>query len=90
VISVLSNLMPQRVKQLTAACLGGDFAAARNVHQQTLELFKIMFVETNPAPVKAAMALAGLCREDVRLPLVPLADANRQKLADCLKRHGVI
>lgn len=90
VISVLANLMPQRVKQLTGAFLGGDFAAARKIHLDTLELFKAMFIEVNPVPIKTAMGMAGLCREDVRLPLAPLSEANRKKLADVLKKHGVI
>ncbi|MDD4891496.1 MAG: 4-hydroxy-tetrahydrodipicolinate synthase [Phycisphaerae bacterium] len=90
VISVLANLLPNRVKQLTTAILAGDFAAARKLHLATMGLFKAMFIETNPVPVKAAMALAGLCRDDVRLPLAPLTDASRAKLSACLKANGVI
>jgi 4-hydroxy-tetrahydrodipicolinate synthase len=90
VVSVLANLMPQRVKELTTAMAAGDFASARRIHLATLELFKIMFIETNPGPIKAAMELAGLCRADVRLPLAPLAEANRSRLAECLKKHKVV
>lgn len=90
VISVLSNLLPERVTQLTDAIATGDFTAARKLHLALLDLFKVMFIETNPGPIKGAMALAGLCRADVRLPLAPLAEANQARLAACLTRHKVI
>jgi 4-hydroxy-tetrahydrodipicolinate synthase len=90
VISVLANLMPRRVKELIAAIAAGDFATARRIHLATLELFKIMFIETNPGPIKAAMALAGLCRADVRLPMAPMSEANLARLAECLTKHKIV
>ncbi|MCG3179408.1 MAG: 4-hydroxy-tetrahydrodipicolinate synthase [Phycisphaerae bacterium] len=90
VISVISNLLPGRVKAMTAAFLGGDWEAARRLHLELFALFKAMFIETNPVPVKTAMELAGFCSAAVRLPLAPLADANRAKLEAMLRQHEVI
>ncbi len=86
VISVLSNLLPSRIKAMTAACLAGEWDAAREAHQALFGMIKVMFIETNPVPIKTAMALAGLCSETVRLPLAPLSDASRQTLEATLKR----
>jgi 4-hydroxy-tetrahydrodipicolinate synthase len=85
VISVASNLIPRQVAALVQAALRGDFAQARCLHLQYYALFKDLFVETNPVPIKAAMAMAGLTRPDVRLPLCEMSEANRAKLEATLR-----
>ena len=90
VISVASNFLPHEVSRLSHACLDGDFEQARTLYCALLPIFKAMFIETSPIPVKAAMAMAGLIEEVYRLPLVPLSDANRAHLKQVLVTAGVI
>jgi 4-hydroxy-tetrahydrodipicolinate synthase len=85
VISVASNLVPRRMSALAAACLDGDFASARAMNAGLVPLFKVLFIESNPIPIKAALALAGRVEEVYRLPLVPMADASRAKLQAVLR-----
>ncbi|MCD4825609.1 MAG: 4-hydroxy-tetrahydrodipicolinate synthase [Phycisphaerae bacterium] len=89
VISVLSNILPGEVRKLCDAIVDFDMAAACTQHLKLFPLFKDIFCETNPIPIKAAMAMAGLCKEDLRLPLMPLADQHRKPLADLLENFGV-
>ncbi len=84
VISVASNLLPREVSNLSHACLDGDWDKARRLHRALTPVFKAMFIESNPAPVKAAMAAAGLIGETMRLPMVPITDASRAKLTEVL------
>jgi 4-hydroxy-tetrahydrodipicolinate synthase len=90
VISVASNLLPREVSQLCHLCLEGDFAEARELFKSLLPIFKVMFIETSPIPIKAAMAMAGLIEEVYRLPLVPLSDGNRAQLRQVLVGAGFI
>ena len=71
IISVVSNEIPAEMTQLAQACLRGDFAAARALQRKFLPLMDVNFVESNPIPVKAAMALMGLLEPVWRLPMVP-------------------
>ena len=80
VISVASNIIPAELKKMTNACASGDFTAAAAIHKKYWRLFKDLFVESNPIPIKAAMAMLGMIEEEYRLPLCPLSDANREKL----------
>ena len=64
--------------------------SARKMHYKLLELFKIVFVETNPIPVKAAMAMMGMIQEEIRLPLTPLSSQHRPKLKTALERYGIL
>ncbi|MDX2188071.1 MAG: 4-hydroxy-tetrahydrodipicolinate synthase [Opitutaceae bacterium] len=81
VISVASNYAPKRVVQLVEAALGGDYARARKVHQAMYPLFKNLFIEPNPVPVKYALKRAGLISSDeVRPPLCEMSEANRKML----------
>ena len=73
VVSVTSNVAPRLVAQLTELCVSGDFEAARQVHHQLAEWTAAAFVEANPIPVKAALAMMGRMSNVLRLPLVPLA-----------------
>ena len=81
VISVVSNYFPREVTKLAALALAGEYAKARALHRRLYPLFKTFFIESNPSPIKFAMARAGLIGSDeVRLPLCPLSDANRKTL----------
>lgn len=84
VISVASNLLPREVGDLSHACLEGRWDEARKLNRALTPVFKAMFIESNPGPIKAAMAAAGLIEEVYRLPMVPITDASRAKLRDAL------
>lgn len=84
VISVLSNLMPQRIRALTDAVLAGDFAAARALHLELFPICNAMFIETNPIPIKTAMAMTGMDSGELRLPLCEMADQSRAQLGRVL------
>lgn len=90
VISVASNLIPRAVAQLVAACARGNFAAALKLHDQYHPLFKDLFIETNPGPIKAALALTGQIAEEYRLPMAPLSDKNRETLRAALQKFGLL
>lgn len=85
VISVVANQVPGPMSELVAACAAGDFAKARGIHNRLLKLMNLNFIESSPIPVKASLALLGLCEESYRLPLVPPADETRQKLREALR-----
>jgi 4-hydroxy-tetrahydrodipicolinate synthase len=86
VISVASNLYPREVGKLVALALKGDYARARALHRRLYPVFKAIFVESNPAPIKAALARAGVIGSDeVRLPLASLSEAGRATLFPVLK-----
>jgi len=81
VISVVSNLYPQKIKALCDACFNGDHREALRRQLELFDFIKLMFKETNPSPIKYAMSLAGLCKEDVRLPLMPPVDSIKAEIA---------
>ena len=86
VISVLSNLFPERMKAISDTYIAGRTDESLAVQLSLLPLIDAMFLETNPAPVKYAMAKMGLCREEMRLPLMEVSDATRgaiEKLMSC-------
>jgi 4-hydroxy-tetrahydrodipicolinate synthase len=85
VISVASNEIPAEMVAMVEAAAGGDFAAARAVHQRILPLMQINFVEANPVPVKAAMAAMGLIEEVYRLPMCPPKAESREKILQVLR-----
>lgn len=89
VISVASNLVPDRMARLAAAALRGDFAAARAEHHELMPLMLVNFIESNPIPVKSAMAMLGLCRETYRLPMLPPTDASRERIRLTLAELGL-
>lgn len=84
VISVMSNEMPAEMTQLVEAAERGDFAAARAIHTRLMPLMQVNFVEANPVPVKAAMALMGLLEEVYRLPMCPPRPESREKIVKVL------
>ncbi len=89
-ISVSANVAPRLVSQMCSLWLQGKFDAARKIHYQLEPLNAAMFIETNPIPVKTALALMGKIREEFRLPLCEMAPANREKLKAVLKDMKLI
>ena len=90
IISVSSNIIPAEMTRMVKAFLQGDLPGALALHRKYYGLFRDQFVETNPIPIKAAMAMKGLIAEEYRLPLCELAPASREKLAKTLKRCGIL
>jgi 4-hydroxy-tetrahydrodipicolinate synthase len=88
-VSVASNEMPGPMRALVHLMLAGDVEKAREWHYRLLPLMDANFLETNPAPVKAALALTGRIRKVLRLPLVPVTEKTRTALATTLKDLGV-
>lgn len=84
VISVVSNLVPQKMVAFTGVLARGDYAEGRRLHFELLPLFRAAFVETNPVPIKAAMSIAGLPAGPVRPPLGPLSAASETLLRETL------
>ncbi len=80
VISVASNVAPSAVSDMVNALLSGDFERGRELHYELLPLFRALFVETNPIPVKTAASLLGLCSDEMRLPMIPLSGPNLDHL----------
>jgi 4-hydroxy-tetrahydrodipicolinate synthase len=87
VISVVANIMPKEVATLVDAFFTGKMEEARKLHFKLLKIANAMFIETNPVPVKTAVALMGMATDEVRLPLAPMSDANRKKLAAIMKEY---
>jgi 4-hydroxy-tetrahydrodipicolinate synthase len=85
VVSVASNEAPAEMAQIIELCERGDYAGARKLHHWLLPLVQVNFVESNPIPVKAAMAAMGLLEENYRLPLVPPSAAAREKVMRVLQ-----
>jgi 4-hydroxy-tetrahydrodipicolinate synthase len=90
VISVTANIMPKAIGDLTDAFYAGDLDKARKLHLQTLKINNAMFIESNPVPVKTALALMGKCSDEVRLPLAPMSAANKAKLEVIMKEYKLI
>ena len=90
VISVVANIMPKEVASLVDAFFAGRMEEARQLHLKLLKISNAMFIESNPVPVKTAVALMGKCSDEVRLPLAPLVEANKNKLVAIMKEYGLI
>lgn len=90
VISVTANLMPSRFKELVDAAAAGDFARARAVHYELLPLMQAMFIETNPIPVKTAMAMLAKTTDELRMPLTAMTEPHRAALEDALRQAGIL
>ena len=90
VVSVTANVVPGEVAALVRAALAGDAERARAQHHRLRRLDAALFLESNPIPVKAALAMMGLIEEELRLPLVPLAAAHRPALRAALADLGVL
>ena len=90
VISTCSNVVPREMHDLVAAALGGDFAEAREIHYRLLPLIRALFVETNPIPVKQALAFMGKCANELRMPLVPMTAGPAEKLRIAMKELRLV
>ena len=90
VISVVSNVVPGGMAGLCRACAEGDYRRARELHFELMPLCRAMFLEVNPVPVKTALSMMGRINMEVRLPLVPMSQANQERLAEIMKKAGLI
>jgi 4-hydroxy-tetrahydrodipicolinate synthase len=90
VISVASNVVPGRVRELVLAALAGRWEDARQHHEALVPLFDDLFIDTNPIPVKAAMAMQNLIEESYRLPLCPMSDELREQLRGTMIEMGLV
>ena len=90
IISVVSNEIPGEMTKLTQLAMAGDFAGARAMQRTWLPLMDVNFVESNPIPVKAAMAMMGLCEAVWRLPMTPPSHQNQAKIEAVLKAVGLL
>lgn len=90
VISVVSNVAPKPVADMVHAALKGHWTEARALHLKYYRLFTDLFIDTNPIPVKAAMAMMGLIEEVYRLPLCEMSDKPKNQLREALKQLGLV
>ena len=90
VITVTANVAPTDMAQMVSVALKGDYEQARTIHYKLTPLFSALFLETNPIPVKVALAMMGKMSEEVRLPLTSLADEYRPPLREALQQAGVL
>ena len=89
-ISVIANIAPKQSAAMLAACRAGDWDTARRLHYALLPLIRALFQETNPIGVKAALAMMGFCRDELRLPLLPMTEAARAKLRAVVEEFGLL
>ncbi len=89
VISVANNIVPREIKALTEFAREGNFLKARELHLQLYELFKVLFIETNPIPVKTACWMLGMCEKEFRLPMCEMKPENEEKLREVLKKYNL-
>jgi 4-hydroxy-tetrahydrodipicolinate synthase len=90
VISVTANIMPAEVAAMVDAFEAGNMAEARRLHLKLLKISNAMFLESNPIPVKAALGLMGKCSDETRLPLCPMGEANKARLAGIMREYNLI
>lgn len=90
VVSVASNFVPDKMAAMVQAALKEDWVKARKLHYQLLPLFKAIFIETNPIPIKAALAMKGMIEEVYRLPMCPMSADNRKKFIQVLKQMKLL
>ena len=90
VISVVANIVPRETADMTHAALEGDWKRARDLFHRLFPLSRAMFIETNPIPVKEAMAMMGMIEPEFRLPLCRMADGNRERLRTVLQQFGLV
>ncbi|HRR06042.1 MAG TPA: 4-hydroxy-tetrahydrodipicolinate synthase [Victivallales bacterium] len=90
VISVASNIIPSEVKKMVDFANANDFVSAMKINKKLYPLFRDLFIETNPIPIKAAMAMKGMIEEEYRLPLCEMSQKNREILRKTLENCGII
>lgn len=89
-ISVTANILPDKLSAMCKAWDARDIKKAQKLHLELLDINQTLFIETNPIPVKTALAMMGKVKEEFKLPLCPMTEANKKKLAEVLKRYGCI
>jgi 4-hydroxy-tetrahydrodipicolinate synthase len=90
VIATISNVMPREMHDLAAAGLAGDFVRARDLHYKMMPVMRTLFIETNPIPVKQALAFMGRCANELRMPLCPMSAPAADKLKAAMKELKLI
>ncbi|HET7008718.1 MAG TPA: 4-hydroxy-tetrahydrodipicolinate synthase [Candidatus Binatia bacterium] len=90
VISTVANVAPKQTAQLTESCLAGKWDDARELQFQLIPLIRSLFIETNPIPVKTALALMGKCTGELRLPMTAMAEGNLPKLKTALSNFSLL
>lgn len=90
VISVAANVVPLEMAEMVEAALNGDWGKAQQIHIELFPLFKVLFIETNPIPVKAALGLMGMIKPEWRLPLTPPSPSNLEKIKEVLIKIKVL
>jgi len=90
VVSVVANVVPGEVHEMTKEYLDGNIEEARKMHYKILPLCKAMFIETNPLPVKTSLKMLGMLNGQMRLPLCEMEAENRAKLKKALKEYGLL
>ena len=90
VVSVIANIVPREVAEMVRAALDNDFKRARDLHYRLFPLARAAFLETNPIPIKEAMAMAGMLEPEFRLPMCRMSDANRERLRAILTQYALV
>ena len=90
VVSVIANIVPRETADMVHAALEGDFKRARELHYRLFPLARAAFLETNPIPIKEAMAMAGMLEPEFRLPMCRMSDANRETLRSILRQYALV
>jgi len=90
VVSVIANIVPRETADLVHAALDGDWKRARDLHYRLFPLARAAFLETNPIPIKEAMAMAGMLEPEFRLPMCRMSDANRERLRAILTQYALV
>ena len=90
VVSVIANILPRETAEMVHAALEGDWKRARDLHYKLFPLARAAFLETNPIPIKEAMAMAGMIEPEFRLPMCRMSDANRERLRAVLTQYALV
>lgn len=90
VISVASNIVPDRMNEFVQSALEGNWDKARKMHYELLPLFRAIFIETNPIPIKASLAMKGMIKENFRLPMCRMSEEHRKALQKVLKELSIL
>src|SRR5207249_6794177 len=90
VISVIANVVPRETSEMVHAALDGDWKRARDLHYKLFPLARAAFLETNPIPIKEAMAMTGMLDAEFRLPMCRMSDANRERLRAVLEPYALV
>jgi len=90
VISVASNIVPDRMNEFVQSAIDGNWDKARKMHYELLPLFRAIFIETNPIPIKASLSMKGMIKENYRLPMCRMSKEHRGALAKVLKELAIL